>query len=174
MAAKRLTPKKPVEPVTVAGVDRITPDVRRRFQRLAWIYLVVAVGLVPWIVYLAITVPRRNLERHYRTTWVGFDSLLVVALASAAYLAFRVDPRVQFPATTTATLLLVDAWFDVTTSANRANFITAVVLAVFLELPAAALSLYVARRVSHRIIELARLELTDGRRSSGEPGPITQ
>jgi len=173
VAANGLTPRKSAEPLIVAGVVQIAPEVRRRFRRLAWIYLVVAVGLVPWIVYLAITLPRRNLERHYRTTWVGFDTLLVVALASAAYLAFRVDPRVQFPATTAATLLLVDAWFDVTTSANHANFISAVILAAFLELPAALLSLYVARRVSHRVIELARLQV-ERQRSSGEPGPVSR
>jgi hypothetical protein len=158
----------------VEGVVQIAPDVRRRFRRLAWIYFVVAVGLVPWIVYLAITLPRRNLEHHYRATWVGFDSLLVVALVSAAYLAFRVDPRVQFPATTAATLLLVDAWFDVTTSSDHANFVTAVLFAVFLELPAAVLSLYVARRVSHRVIELARRQVAESGRSPGDPGPVSR
>jgi hypothetical protein len=171
VATHGLTPRKSDQPLLVEGVIEIAPDVRQRFRRLAWIYLVVAVGLVPWIVYLAITLPRRNLEHHYRTTWVGFDTLLVVALASAAYLAFRMDPRVQFPATTAATLLLVDAWFDVTTSSDHANFIVAVILAVFLELPAAALSLYVARRVSQRVIELARIEV-ERQRSSGEAGRI--
>jgi hypothetical protein len=154
----------------VDGVVQVPPEVRRRFQRLAWIYLVVAAGLVPWVVYLAITLPRRNLEHHYRTTWVGFDILLVGALATAAYLAFRMDPRVQFPATTAATLLVVDAWFDITTSATRGDTANALLLALFLELPAAAFSLYVARRVSHRVIELARSELASGGRLPGDPG----
>jgi hypothetical protein len=167
VATKRSTAKQSSAPVVVDGVIQVPPEVRRRFQRLAWIYLIVAAGLVPWIVYLAITLPRRNLEHHYRTTWVGFDILLVVALASAAYLAFRMDARVQFPATTAATLLVVDAWFDITTSANRSSTADALLLAVFLELPAAAFSLYVARRVSHRVIELARLELANG----GHPPP---
>jgi hypothetical protein len=158
----------------VDGVIQVPPEVQRRFKRLAWIYLVVAAGLVPWVVYLAITLPRRNLEHHYRTTWVGFDTLLVVALASAAYLAFRMDPRVQFPATTAATLLVVDAWFDVTTSASRGSMADALLLAVLLELPAAAFSLYVARRVSHRVIELARLELADRGRRPGEEDPLTR
>ena len=171
MATER-SARKSAAPLVVDGVVQIPPEVRRRFNRLAWIYLVVAAGLVPWVVYLAITLPRRNLEHHYRTTWVGFDTLLIVALASAAYLAFRMDPRVQFPATTAATLLVVDAWFDVTTSASRSNTADALLLAVFLELPAAAFSLYVARRVSHRVIELARLKLTDEERPPGEPGPV--
>ena len=86
----------------VDGSVQISPEVRRRFRRLAWIYLIVATALLPWIVYLALTLPKRNLERHYRSTWVGFDTLLVVALAGAAHLAFRVDPRVQFPAVVTS------------------------------------------------------------------------
>jgi hypothetical protein len=171
VATKRSTARKAAAPLIVDGVVQVPPEVRRRFQRLAWIYLVVAAGLVPWVVYLAITLPRRNLEHHYRTTWVGFDILLVVALASAAYLAFRMDPRVQFPATTAATLLVVDAWFDVTTSATRGDTANALLLAVFLELPAAAFSLYVARRVSHRVIELARSELASGGHPPGDPGP---
>ena len=142
----------------VDGSVQISREVRRRFRRLAWIYLIVATGLLPWIVYLALSLPKRNLEHHYRGTWVGFDTLLVLALAGAAYLAFRMDPRVQFPATTAATLLVVDAWFDVTTSDSRSNLVRAVILALLVELPAAAFSLYVARRVSRRVIEMAYLE----------------
>jgi hypothetical protein len=142
----------------VDGSVQISTEVRRRSRRLAWIYLVVSTGLLPWIVYLALSLPKRNLEHHYRFTWVGFDTLLVLALAGAAYLAFRMDPRVQFPAMAAATLLVVDAWFDVTTSDSRRNMFTAMVLAVLVELPAAAFSLYVARRVSRRVIEMAYLE----------------
>ena len=60
-------------------------------------------------------------------------------------MAFRVDQRVQFPATATATLLVVDAWFDMTTSGEpRGQFFEALVLAVFVEIPAAVFSIYVA------------------------------
>jgi len=156
----------------VDGSVQISPEVRWRFRRLAWIYLIVATALLPWIVYLALTLPKRNLERHYRSTWVGFDTLLVVALAGAAYLAFRVDPRVQFPATTAATLLVVDAWFDVTTAGSRSDSFRAMILAVLVELPAAAFSLYVARRVSRRVIELAYLEHAARGQPPDDPGPV--
>ena len=65
-------------------------------------------------------------------------------------MAFRVDPRVQISATVSATLLVVDAWFDVTTSGRHSSLLLAVLLAVFAELPAAAFSLYVAQRVRRR------------------------
>jgi hypothetical protein len=51
---------------------------------------------------------------------------------------------VQFPATATAVLLFVDAWFDVTTSSGRAQFLEALVLALLVEIPAALFSLYLA------------------------------
>src|ERR1035437_3632756 len=155
MPSRRSTERKPVQPVVVDGSVQISPEVRRRFRRLAWIYLIVSTGLLPWIVYLALSLPKRNLEHHYRSPWVGFDPLLVLALAGAAYLAFRMDPRVQFPATAAATLLVVDAWFDVTTSDSRRNMFTAMVLAVLVELPAAAFSLYAARRGRGRGVEKA-------------------
>jgi hypothetical protein len=124
---------------------------------MAWLYTAAAVILVPWIVYLAETLPRRQFDRHYRAAWVGFDIILIYAIARTAYMAFRVDPRVQFPATATAVLLFVDAWFDITTSANRAQFFEALILALLVEIPAALFSLYLARSVNRRVLELAHV-----------------
>jgi len=130
---------------------------RRRARRLAWLYAGAAVILLPWIGFLAVTLPKRQFDLHYRAAWVGFDVLLVFAISRTAYLAFREDERVQFPATATATLLIVDAWFDVTTSGGRGQLFEALLLAVFIEIPAAVFSIYVARRVNRRSLELARL-----------------
>lgn len=133
------------------------PEAQRRAKRMAWLYTAAAVALVPWIIYLAETLPRRQFDRHYRAAWVGFDLILIYAIARTAYMAFRVDPRVQFPATATAVLLFVDAWFDITTSANRSQFFEALVLALLVEIPAALFSLYLARSVNRRVLELAHV-----------------
>jgi hypothetical protein len=125
---------------------------------MAWLYTAAAVGLLPWIAYLAVSLPRRDLDMHYRAAWVGFDLLLVFAIVRTAYMAFRIDPRVQFPATATATLLFVDAWFDITTSGSHAAAFEAILLALFVEIPAAVFSIYMARRVSRQVLELAHLE----------------
>ncbi len=125
---------------------------------MAWLYTAAAALLLPWIVYLAITLPRHQFDRHYRAAWVGFDVILVIVIARTAYLAFRLDPRVQFPATATAVLLLVDAWFDVTTSGGRSQTFEALLLAVLVEIPCALFTLYLAHQVNRRILELARLE----------------
>jgi hypothetical protein len=63
---------------------------------------------------------------------------------------------VSFSVTATATLLIIDAWFDMTTSASRTQFLEAFVLAILVEIPAAVFSLYVARQVNRSVLELAR------------------
>ena len=139
------------------------PVRRRRARRMAWLYTAAAVVLLPWIIYLAETLPKRQYDRHYRAAWVGFDVILIIAISRTAYLAFRTDPRVQFPATATAVLLFVDAWFDITTSANRNQFFEALTLALLVEIPAALFSLFLARRVNRQVLELAHIH--PGRRT---------
>jgi hypothetical protein len=136
--------------------------VRRRARRLAWAYLIVAIGLIVWTVFLALSLPKENLEHHYRLTWVGFDLILALAIYLTAHMAFRLDARVLVPATVVATLLVVDAWFDITTSATAQAATGALILALAVELPAAAFSLYVAYRVGRRVRELAHLEHPTG------------
>lgn len=122
--------------------------IRGRSRRMAMLYAAAAVLLVPWTVYLAVTLPRRDIDTHYRGAWVGFDILLVVAILLTAYYAFRMDDRVQLPAMATATLLIVDAWFDVMTAGRRSNLYEAVLMALCIEIPAAIFTLYLARRVN--------------------------
>ncbi|MBV8297702.1 MAG: hypothetical protein JO085_12760 [Acidimicrobiia bacterium] len=144
-----------VTPRSIAG--SLPPAALRVARRNAWLYLGAAVALLPWIAYLAVSLPSRDLDLNYRASWVGFDVLLVIALLTTAYMAFRVDARIAFPATVTATLLVVDAWFDITTSDGRGQLIEAILLAALIEIPAAIFSLRMARRVEHRVFEQAGL-----------------
>jgi hypothetical protein len=155
-----------VEPPGKTASRAVPPQIRRRARRLAWLYTGAAIILLPWIALLAYTLPRRQFDLHYRAAWVGFDILLVLAISRTAYMAFRLDPRVQLPATATATLLFVDAWFDITTSGSRGQFLEAFVLAMLVEIPSAVFSLYIAYKVNHRVIALARLNSPP----DGEPG----
>jgi hypothetical protein len=144
-----------------AGGRDVPLRVRRRARRLAWAYLIVAVGLIVWTVFLALSLPKENLEHHYRLTWTGFDLIEVLAIYLTAHWAFRLDARVVYPATVVATLLVADAWFDITTSTTAQAATQALILALLVELPAAAFSLYVAHRVGRRVRERAH------------PGPVT-
>ena len=163
-----------------AGARDIPPGVRRRARRLAWVYLIVAVGLIVWTVFLALSLPKEHLEHHYRLTWTGFDLIEVLAIYLTAHLAFRLDARVLVPATVVATLLVVDAWFDITTSATANAATGALILALAVELPAAAFSLYVAHRVGRRVRELAHLGHVTGPhppvpdRAQAHPAPLPE
>jgi hypothetical protein len=128
--------------------ERLMAGIRVRSRRIAILYSIGAVLLIPWTVYLAVTLPKRDLDTHYRGAWVGFDILLVVVIILTAHLAYRMDARVQLPATATATLLVVDAWFDVMTAGNRQSTFEAVLMALCIEIPAALFSLWLARRVN--------------------------
>ena len=92
----------------------------------------------------------------YRLTWTGFDLIEVLAIYLTARLAFRLDARVVYPATVLATLLVADAWFDIITATTANAATQALILALAVELPTAAFSLYVAYRVGQqRVRELA-------------------
>jgi hypothetical protein len=117
------------------------------------LYSLLALALVPWVLWLAWTLPASSVTSHYRLAWVGFDVLLAGSMARTAYLAWRRSPFVVNVASATATLLVVDAWFDVTTSPGGDELVRSALLAVFVELPLAVLSLVLAGRAQ---IEIAR------------------
>lgn len=148
--------------------DALPPDAKRRAHIYGWLYAAAAVVLMPWIVYLAVSLPRRNFDLHYRAAWVGFDVFLVLAIVRTAYMAFRVDPRIQLSATVTATLLFVDAWFDIMTSGSREQILQALVLAAVIEIPAALFTLSLARRVNRQVLQRALGDATrSGRAQAG-------
>lgn len=131
---------------------------QRADRELLWVwvtrmYLGVAIVLVPWVCYLAVSLPQRSVSVHYRGTWVGFDVALVLVLARIGWLAHRRNPRIILTAAAGSTMLLMDAWFDVTTSAPGQGRTRAILAAVVLEIPAAALSALLARRALQRLTE---------------------
>ena len=124
--------------------------------------------LLPWTVYLGETLPSRQLSPNYDTAWTGFDVILLLALACTAYFALRRSRYLSTAATATATLLVVDAWFDVLTtpSAQRPE---SILLAGVVELPLAVictwLSLHTQQLTERRITLLMRGR---GRRGRGK------
>jgi hypothetical protein len=123
-------------------------------------FAVLALGTVPWVIYLAVTLPRHATFAHYRGVWVGFDCALIAVLGSTALLAWWGRPQVALTATAAATLLCVDAWFDVLTTPKGHGLMLSIVLAVLVELPLAAVCLWIAlhaeRAITYRTRLLAR------------------
>lgn len=123
-------------------------------------FAVLAIGTVPWVCYLAVSLPRHATFAHYRGAWVGFDCMLIAVLGLTALLAWRGRPQVALSATAAATLLVVDAWFDVLTTQKGKGLVVSLVLAGVVELPLAAICLWIAwhadRAITYRIQLFAR------------------
>lgn len=101
------------------------------------------VGMLPWIVYLALTLPERSRANHYDVAWIGFDCAMWAVLAALAFFALRHHPATGPVAAIAAAMLMIDAWFDVLTSRGD-EFLIALLLAVFGELPLAIMCAWAA------------------------------
>jgi hypothetical protein len=129
-------------------------------------FAVLALATVPWVVFLAVTLPRHATFAHYRGVWVGFDTGLVVVLGLTGWLAWRARPSVALAATAAATMLLVDAWFDVMTTPRGQGLLVSVALAVLVELPLAGICLWIAGH-AEQVIE-SRAVMLDRRARRAE------
>ncbi|WP_405876229.1 hypothetical protein [Streptomyces sp. NBC_00005] len=118
--------------------------IRRHRRHTLELLTVCAVALVPWTVLLAATLPSGYKVHHWRVAWVGFDVLLVVAMASTAILGWLRHRAVIVSALATAVLLICDSWFDVSLALGTSGVWLSAALAVFAELP---LAFYLIRRV---------------------------
>ena len=100
-------------------VDDLGPSHRwlRRTRELRILLLVVSsVALVPWIAYLAVSLPPRYVAHNWDVTWVGFDVLLLVLMVATAVLGYLRRQMLVLTAFATGVLLICDAWFDVLTA----------------------------------------------------------
>lgn len=76
-----------------------------------------AVALVPWVLYVSLTLPVQYEVHNWRYTWVGFDLFLAALMALTAYCGWRRKQVVMPLSFATGVLLACDAWFDVMTAA---------------------------------------------------------
>jgi hypothetical protein len=115
--------------------------------------------LLPWIAYLAYSLPSRQVSADADVAWAGFDVILLIALAGTGYFALRRSRYLATAAAAAATLLVVDAWFDVVTTLPGQR-LEPVALAAGVELPLAAvciwLSLHTQQVAERRLVLLLR------------------
>ncbi len=115
------------------------PRPARGMRRAGWLLVACGLALLPWLYVLATGLPATATAAHWPLAWVGLDALEALGLIATGLLAARGDRRHALAAAATATLLVVDAWFDTTTAAPGGDFATAVAMALGAELPLAAL-----------------------------------
>jgi hypothetical protein len=103
--------------------------------------------LIPWTFYLSTTLPNRHLSSHWDLSWVGLDIGITGLLLLSALLVYLESDWVVISATATGSLLVADAWFDIMSAHAGSDLRESVAMAVFVELPLAAISYMVAHRI---------------------------
>jgi hypothetical protein len=140
----------PVGSMTAAAAELAA--VSRRAQWAGPVFAVLAVLMVPWTVYLAVSLPSEQRAAHYDLAWAGFDVGLFAVLVWAAWAAVTRSRWLAVAASLNAGFLVVDAWFDVVTAPDRRELMMALASAALIELPLAAVSVWLAVN-GQRIIE---------------------
>jgi hypothetical protein len=105
---------------------------------------VLGVGLLPWALWLGLSLPSRKVAEHWDLAWVGFDLVLAAALLATTAALIRRSPLLEGIAAATGALLLADAWFDIVTASSAKERWFAVGLALIGELPLATLCFVLA------------------------------
>ena len=141
---------------------------RLRARALDWIgvlFAAAALVLVLWVVFLVRALPSDHRSAHWDVAWGGFDIALALLLIGVAVAAWRRSPWLEGAATAAATLLFVDAWFDILTSSSRGELIGAILEATIVELPMALFCLFLARAVERKLVLVAALAGRPGERA---------
>ena len=95
-----------------------------------------SIAMIPWLVYLSVTLPGNYVAHNWPVTWVGFDILLVVFMVTTAVLGYLRRQLLVLAAFTSGVLLICDAWFDLMTAGPRDVWLS-VVTALGIEVPLA-------------------------------------
>ncbi len=124
----------------------------RSLGRLVTIgFATIGIGLLPWTIFLAVSLNPRHETTHWDLAWSGFDTALAVMFVLTALAAWRRSPWVGITAGATGTLLVTDAWFDVILESHADELRIAIFFAAVAELPIAALCFWIAYRTEHFI-----------------------
>jgi hypothetical protein len=139
--------------------NRILVDESRLVRWVGPMFALFSVVMVPWIAYIAVSLPSRQLSPNYDLAWAGFDVLLAAGLASSAYFALRRSRYLSAASAATAALLVVDAWFDCMTTPGGDRW-QSIAFCFLVELPLAAVCLWLSYHTEQigqrRILTLQR------------------
>jgi hypothetical protein len=137
----------------------------------AWVAVAFFVGcavIVPQIIHLTNTLPHRAIANHWRGAWVVLDLGEAILMALTGWFLIGRSAAVIVTGSMLTALLWMDAWFDVIMSVGRANFVTAILLAVFVELPMSGLCLFVVMR-NLRAVRLSVDDADDAEEPERDP-----
>jgi hypothetical protein len=105
-----------------------------------------SIAMIPWLVYLSMTLPENYVAHNWPITWVGFDILLVGFMLATAVLGYLRRQLLMLSAFTSGVLLICDAWFDLTTAGPKDLWLS-MVTALLIEVPLAIFMINGAQRI---------------------------
>jgi hypothetical protein len=114
-----------------------------------WVVLgfgAIGLALLPWTIWLSTSLKPHHVTDRWDLAWSGFDTGLAMLFLATAVAAYRRSPWVGVLAGATGTLLVTDAWFDVVLESHADELRQSIALAIFAELPLAALCFWIAHR----------------------------
>jgi hypothetical protein len=154
---------------TLAAIEHPHPltDPRRLKRRRFGLMFMLAccLGLAGWIAILLVTLPMRYVSHDWRGVWVGLDVAELAGFATTAWAAWNQRQVLIVLMNITGTLLVCDAWFDLSLSWGSRGFVMSLLTAVLAELPLALLLFTSARR-------LVRVTIGTMMKVSGVGGPV--
>ncbi len=134
----------------------------RRAKLVATCFLLIAAGMVPWTVYLGLSLPPRYDAGHWDLLWTGFDVGLICVLSYAAWAAWFHRQVIATTAIVAGTLLLCDAWFDIITSLGHGDQWITLLTALGGELPLAVFFFWLYRKIVLASFATFHARLGDG------------
>lgn len=139
--------------------DVIDPVLLARIRRIRLGLMIGgSIAMIPWLIYLAMTLPDSYIARNWVLTWVGFDVLLVGFMVATAILGYLRRRILMLAAFTSGVLLICDAWFDLMTAAPDDIWLS-LVTALGIEVPLAVFMIRGAQRIMR--LTMMRLWLLD-------------
>jgi hypothetical protein len=112
---------------------------------IAPFFLLAGLALIPWTIWLTLSLPSHHETENWKTVWAGFDVALALALIATAVAALQRSVWLEAVAAIAGTLLCTDAWFDITLEAGGRHMTAAIVEAALVELPLATICFWIAR-----------------------------
>jgi hypothetical protein len=135
--------------------DLIDPDFLGRMRRIRLGLMIAgSIVMVPWLVYLSMTLPENYVAHNWTATWVGFDILLMAFMVATAVLGYLRRQLLLLAAFTSGVLLICDAWFDLMTAGPK-DLKLSLITALGIEVPLAIFMI----RGALRIIRLTMMRL---------------
>jgi hypothetical protein len=131
-------------------------------RRIVQLLALCCVGLIPWTIGLALTLPSHYLVVSWPLAWTGFDLLLLGCLSTTAWALWK-QRQVAIPASMiTSVLLVCDAWFDILTAHGGRCLTVSIATALIAELPLAGLLGVISIRLLHATLRAAAHRVDPG------------